>query len=82
MSVSVTGSIPLSVVASRLPEVVNGMAAGEELILTTDGVPVAVVRRLEPKAWPSVPGSAKDRAIWMAPDFDAPIEDFEDHMKP
>ncbi|MFM7111726.1 MAG: type II toxin-antitoxin system Phd/YefM family antitoxin [Planctomycetota bacterium] len=82
MSVSGTGSIPLSVVASQLPEVVNGMAAGEELILTTDGVPVAVVKRLQPKTWPSVPGSAKDRAMWMAPDFDAPLDDFADHMKP
>ena len=64
-----------------LPEIVNGMAGGEELVLTTDGVPVAVVRRLQRTSWPSIPGSAAQRTLWMAPDFDSPLDDFADYME-
>lgn len=74
-------TLPLAAVQGRLTELVTGMAGNEELILTTDGVPVAVVKRLERTNWPSVPGTAKDRSLWMAPDFDAPLEDFAEYME-
>jgi hypothetical protein len=32
-------------------------------------------------SWPSQPGTAKDRSFWMAPDFDAPLEDFAEYME-
>lgn len=81
MSTSTARTFPLSAVTAKLPELLAGMVGGEELILTADGVPVAVVTRLEHTSWPSVPGTAKDRSFWMSPDFDAPLEDFAEYME-
>lgn len=81
MGDTITRTFPLTAVQAKLPELVAGMVGGEELILTTDGVPVAVVKRLERTSWPSVAGTAKDRSFWMAPDFDAPLEDFAEYME-
>ena len=62
-------------------EIVAGMVPGEELVLTADGVPVAIVTRPPRTSWPCQPGTAKDRSFWMAPDFDAPLEDFAEYME-
>ena len=45
------------------------------------GEPVAVVTRPPRTSWPSQPGTAKDRTFWMAPDFDAPLDDFANYME-
>jgi antitoxin (DNA-binding transcriptional repressor) of toxin-antitoxin stability system len=71
----------LAAALSHLPQLVAGMVPGEELVLTTDGKPVAVVTRPALTSWPSQPGTAKDRSFWMAPDFDAPLEDFAEYME-
>ncbi len=57
------------------------MVPGEELVLTTDGEPVAIVTRPPRQSWPCQPGTAKGRSFWMAPDFDAPLEDFAEYME-
>jgi antitoxin (DNA-binding transcriptional repressor) of toxin-antitoxin stability system len=74
-------TLPISAATSKLPEIVAGMTPGEELVLTSNGQPVAIVTRPSRTSWPSVPGSAKDRTLWMAPDFDAPLEDFAEYME-
>ncbi len=74
-------TLPLAAAAPKLAEIVAGMTPGEELVLTTDGEPVAVVTRPPRTSWPSVPGTAKDRTLWMAADFDAPLEDFAEYME-
>jgi len=74
-------ALPLSAVQPKLPEIVAAMVPGEELVLTVDGEPVAVVTRPPRTSWPCEPGSARDRSFWMAPDFDAPLEEFEDYME-
>jgi prevent-host-death family protein len=53
---------------------------GEEVILTSANQPVAKViplpekKRIQPRA-------GTDPGIWMAPDFDAPLEDFKEYME-
>jgi hypothetical protein len=74
-------SLPLAAAQPKLAEIVAGMTPGEELVLTTNGQPVAVVTRPPRMSWPCQPGSAKDRTLWMAPDFDAPLEDFAEYME-
>ena len=76
-----TRTFPLVAVQAKLSEIVAGMIPGEEVILTAHGEPVAVVTRTERTSWPSLPGTAKDRSFWMAPDFDAPLEDFAEYME-
>jgi antitoxin (DNA-binding transcriptional repressor) of toxin-antitoxin stability system len=66
--------LPLAAAQPKLAEIVAGMIAGEELVLTTDGEPAAIVTRPPRTSWPSEEGTTKDRSFWMAPDFDAPLE--------
>jgi antitoxin (DNA-binding transcriptional repressor) of toxin-antitoxin stability system len=73
--------MPLAAAQPKLAEIVAGMVPGEELVLTTDGKPVAIVARPPRTNWPSEPGTAKDRSFWMAPDFDAPLEGFVEYMR-
>lgn len=74
-------TLPLSSVQPRLAELLAGMVPGEEVVLTSQGEPIAIVTRPPRTCWPSQPGSAKDRTFWMAPDFDAPLEDFAEYME-
>jgi antitoxin (DNA-binding transcriptional repressor) of toxin-antitoxin stability system len=81
MATTISRTLPLAAAQSHLPELVAGMICGEEIVLTADGTPIAVITRLERTNWPSVAGTAKDRSFWMAPDFDAPLEDFAEYME-
>ena len=74
-------TLPLAAVQPKFCELVAGMVPGEEIVLTTNGEPVAVITRPPRTSWPSQPGTAKDRSFWMAPDFDAPLEDFAEKTK-
>ena len=74
-------TLPLTAVQPELAEVVAGMVPGEEVILTSFGEPVAIVTRPLRTSWPSQPGTAQGRSFWMAPDFDAPLEDFAEYME-
>jgi|GEM_PF-1798014 len=66
-------TLPLAAAQPKLPVIVGGMVPGEELVLTADGEPVAIIVTRPPRtSWPCQPGTAKDRSFWMAPDFDAP----------
>jgi antitoxin (DNA-binding transcriptional repressor) of toxin-antitoxin stability system len=66
---------------ARLPELLASLPANEELVICQDGTPVARLTRLSRTSWPCQPGSAKDTTHWMAPDFDAPLEDFREYME-
>ena len=52
------------------------------MVITENDEPVAKLARIEPKAqWPCKAGSAKGTIHWMAPDFDAPLEEFKEYME-
>jgi antitoxin (DNA-binding transcriptional repressor) of toxin-antitoxin stability system len=74
-------TLPLTAAQPKLSELVAGMTPGEELVLTANGEPVAIVLRPPRTSWPCQPGTAKERSFWMAPDFDAPLEDFQEYME-
>ena len=73
-----TNSMNLNDVGTQLTELVTRMQPGDEMNLVADGAVVAVINRVEQGPWGCQPGSAKDVAIWMADDFDAPLEDFDE----
>ncbi len=66
---------------AHLQEVIAGLNPGEPLVLTKDGEPVATLTRNPPKSWPCKAGSARTEGYWMAPDFDAPLEEFREYME-
>ena len=66
---------------ARLGEIILGLNPGEELVIVEHDEPLAMLTRSGPKLWPCEAGSAKDTRHWMAPDFDAPLDDFREYME-
>jgi len=62
---------------ARLPQLVRETLSGAEVIIAKDNKPLVKLVPLAGGRWK--PGSAKGQ-IWMSPDFDAPLEDFEEYM--
>jgi antitoxin (DNA-binding transcriptional repressor) of toxin-antitoxin stability system len=65
-----------------LSELIHQLAPGEEVLLTEDDRPVAklvatVTERPKPPKLGTQPGSV----LYMAPDFDAPLDDFKEYME-
>jgi prevent-host-death family protein len=74
--------IPLQEAQARLADLLQQMKTHDEVEITDDGKPVAKLVRLDPdQQWPSQAGSAKGKIHWMAPDFDAPLEEFKEYME-
>lgn len=68
---------------SQLAQLVEQVSKGEEVIVVRDHAAVAKIVPMpvaasEPRK--SGFGSAKDKLIYMADDFDAPLEDFKDYI--
>lgn len=64
----------------QLAELVRQAQNGEEVILTQNNAPVARLTLVEhDKPRPQF-GSAKDVIVYMADDFNAPLEDFAEYM--
>jgi antitoxin (DNA-binding transcriptional repressor) of toxin-antitoxin stability system len=66
---------------AHLREIVAGLQPGEEVVLTDNGQPLAKLVRTERTSWPCKAGSAKDKILWVAPDFDAPLDEFREYME-
>jgi prevent-host-death family protein len=61
---------------AQLSDLVNRALAGEEVIIARDSKPLVKLVALAGDATaPRKPGSARG-AVVMAPDFDAPLDDF------
>jgi antitoxin (DNA-binding transcriptional repressor) of toxin-antitoxin stability system len=66
---------------ANLPELIEKLKPGEEFTITRDGHPCAQIRKAERTSWPCQAGSYRKPEFWMAPDFDAPLDDFKDYME-
>jgi antitoxin (DNA-binding transcriptional repressor) of toxin-antitoxin stability system len=76
-------TISLQEAQSRLSELIHRLAPGDEVLITENDQPVArlVAPESQPPRKARVPGTLRGSVISMAPDFDAPLEDFEEYMK-
>jgi prevent-host-death family protein len=65
---------------TRLPELIDRLASGEELVITRNGLPVArlIGEKPEPRR-PQEPGSAVGKLLIGSEDDDH-LEDFKDYM--
>ena len=61
---------------AHLPSLVRETLAGDEVIIAKDNKPLVKLVPLSGGRWK--PGSGKGQVLYMAPDFDAPLEDFEE----
>lgn len=75
-------SVSLSEAQARLPEIVHGLMADEEVVITENDQPVArLVKSARQPPGKRRLGTMKGSVIYMAPDFDAPLEDFREYME-
>jgi antitoxin (DNA-binding transcriptional repressor) of toxin-antitoxin stability system len=72
-------AITLEEAQARLPEVIEKLAPGEELLITRDARPVAQLIGLTTEKPRPVPGRGRGKLVILAED-DAHLEDFEDYM--
>jgi antitoxin (DNA-binding transcriptional repressor) of toxin-antitoxin stability system len=67
---------------SNLSELIHRLAPGDEIIITDDDRPVArLTAASRPMTTPRPPGFLRGSVLYMAPDFDAPLDDFKEYME-
>lgn len=76
---------------AKLPEIIKQLQPGEEFMITDHGEPLAQVKKAVSISWPSQPdqaqptrpgpGLCRGMVTYMAPDFDAPLEDMREYME-
>jgi len=74
-------TVTLEQAQTHLGELISRLSPGEEVIIAQQGQPLARLVRSERTSWPCRAGSAKDKILWIAPDFDAPLDDFKEYME-
>jgi antitoxin (DNA-binding transcriptional repressor) of toxin-antitoxin stability system len=81
--IDIMQTITLQEAQSHLPEIIDNLPPGEEVVILRDDKPVATLRAALP------PGPRKERplgtlrgsVLYMAPDFDAIPEGFEEYVE-
>jgi antitoxin (DNA-binding transcriptional repressor) of toxin-antitoxin stability system len=76
----VMSSVTLEEAQGRLPQLLEQLQPGEAITITEHGQPLAQVKKLERTSWPCKAGGARGK-IHIAPDFDAPLDDFKEYME-
>ncbi len=76
-------TVSLQEAQANLSDLIHQLTPEEEVVITEGGQPVA---RLMPAAGqqqrpPRRPGTLRGTVLYMAPDFDAPLEDFKEYME-
>jgi antitoxin (DNA-binding transcriptional repressor) of toxin-antitoxin stability system len=66
---------------AKLPELIEHLQPGEEITITDQGKALAQVKKTERTSWPCQAGTAKEKILWIAPDFDGPLDDFKEYME-
>lgn len=75
-------TVTLQEAQAQLPHLIHRLNPGDEMVIIENDQPVAKLVRSEPKQqWPCQAGSAKNTRHWMAPDFDAPLNEFKNYME-
>jgi antitoxin (DNA-binding transcriptional repressor) of toxin-antitoxin stability system len=73
-------TVTLEEAQSHLAEIIDKLSPGEEVVLTRHEKPVATIRAMPtPREAPRF-GTLKGSILYIAPDFDAIPEGFEDYL--
>lgn len=67
---------------ARLKELVHELAPGDEIIITDEHKTIARLRsEAEPLVRRPPPGLGKGSILYMAPDFDEPLDEMKEYME-
>jgi antitoxin (DNA-binding transcriptional repressor) of toxin-antitoxin stability system len=69
-------SVTLQEAQSKLAELIQKLAPGDEIVITDAGRPVAHMKKSSPDRGASRAGCYAKTEFWMSADFDAPLDDF------
>lgn len=77
-------TISIQEAQAKLDELIHRLTPGAELVITENDLPVAKLvsteQPSEPRKSPKL-GTQRGSVLYMAPDFDAPLDDFKEHME-
>lgn len=79
-----SATITLDQAQADLKEIVHNLAPGEEIVITEGEKPIARLVSEQPR--PIVkprpgPGFLKGQVLYMAPDFNEPLDDLKEYME-
>ena len=66
---------------AKLLDLIHGLQPNEEVVITENNQPVARLIATTPGQPARKLGTLKGTVLYMAPDFDAPLEDFKEYME-
>ena len=79
-----SATITVEEAQAHLKELIGNLGPGEEVVIMEGQRPVARLvgePKMQPKPPRPGPGLCKGAIVYMAPDFDAPLEDLKDYME-
>ena len=75
-------TVTLEEAQAHLAQLIEQIQPGEDVLITRDQKLVArLVAEPRREQQPRRPGTLKGTVLYMAPDFDAPLEDFKEYME-
>ena len=74
-------SVSIAEAQAKLAELVHGLAPGEEIAITEGDQQIAKITGTKRPLTPRRLGTMAGTVLHIAPDFDAPLEDFKDYME-
>lgn len=72
--------VDISVAQAQISQLLQSALRGEEIIITRDNHPILKLIQVSSQPKRRQRGSAKGQ-IWIAADFDEPLEDFKEYME-
>jgi len=72
--------VDISIAQAQISQLLQSALRGEEIIITRDNYPILRLIQFSSQPKRRQRGSAKGQ-IWMAADFDEPLEDFKEYME-
>lgn len=75
-----SATITLEEAQAHLAELIAKLAPGEEVVITENQQPVARLLPVKSKAQRKL-GTMRGSIKYIAPDFDAPLDDFKEYMQ-
>jgi antitoxin (DNA-binding transcriptional repressor) of toxin-antitoxin stability system len=76
-------SLSIQEAQAQFPDLVHRLTLGDEVVILENDKPVAriVPATGQPTRLPRHPGTLRGTVLYMATDFDAPLEDFKEYME-
>jgi prevent-host-death family protein len=73
-------TISLEQAQAKLPELIHRLGPGDEVVVTENDRPVARIVSSAPQVTTRKLGSMAGTVLFMADDFDAPLDEFNDDV--